>query len=299
MFQAQDEAILASFEEELTEAALSSSTVVNYLADLRAFLRWGRREIDSEFSLVVVNQAHIRLYRDYLIHKLDRAASTANRHLMSLKKFFAFALELGFMSLDPMLGIGLLPDEGAATGQTLTRPEVEKLLAAAGNGSRAGLVRRDVAILHLLIDAGLRTSEVVNLRTGDLLFDDPGVRLRVSHAQDGSKTRYLPLTGEICRVLNDYLAFRPRAAAADHFFLNQRGRAISDRTVQRIVSDCARAANLAGVSAQTLRRTYAQRLWEQTEDLALVSGRLGHQTKAITAQYLFGAEGATLSEFII
>ena len=94
MAQDQDEAILTQFEEALTQSALSSSTIVNYLADLRAFLRWGKREVGDKFSLAEVSQEHIRLYRYHLTQKLNRAASTVNRHLMALRKIFAFAKEV-------------------------------------------------------------------------------------------------------------------------------------------------------------------------------------------------------------
>ena len=89
----QDEAILTRFEETLSQAALASSTIVNYLADLRAFLRWGKGELTPEFSLLQAKQEHVRRYREYLAQELNRATSTVNRHLMALRKFFIFAVE--------------------------------------------------------------------------------------------------------------------------------------------------------------------------------------------------------------
>ena len=59
MFQDQDESILITFEETLIQAALSPSTIVNYLADLRTFKRWGQCDVDGDFSLLAVNQEHI------------------------------------------------------------------------------------------------------------------------------------------------------------------------------------------------------------------------------------------------
>ena len=71
MFPDRDETVLIMFEESLTRSALSPSTIVNYLADLRTFLRWGQREVDTEFSLIGVNQEHIRLYRYHLAEELN------------------------------------------------------------------------------------------------------------------------------------------------------------------------------------------------------------------------------------
>ena len=108
MSQDQDEVILARFEESLTVSALSSSTIVNYLADIRAFLRWGKSEIDDDFSLLDVTQEHIRRYRNYLAQELKRAASTVNRHLMALRKFCSYARQIGQIPIDPTVGVSLV-----------------------------------------------------------------------------------------------------------------------------------------------------------------------------------------------
>ncbi|MEW5957998.1 MAG: tyrosine-type recombinase/integrase [Chloroflexota bacterium] len=286
MPQDQNEILLTRFEETLTLSALSSSTIVNYLADVRAFLRWGQTETGDQFSVSRVTQEHIRLYRYYLAQEMQRAASTVNRHLMALKKFFAFVLQRGDIPLDPTSGVSLVQDNGQAASRCLAAAEINLLLQAAQNGSRAGLIRRDLAILNLMLYSGLRVSEIVDLKKDDMVFDHPGVRLKVCSGPAEAAVRYLPLPAEVCKVLHDYLAVRPQRSNTDHFFLSQDGRSISGRTVQRIVSTCARVAGLEGVSAQSLRRTFAVQLFTETQDLDLVSERLGHQNKAITEQFL-------------
>lgn len=283
MPQQHDDDLLLKFEENLSRRALSSSTIVNYLADLRAFRRWLDDRVSPGCPLLNVGLEHIRQYRQYLTQELRRAPSTTNRHLMSLRKFFAFAAELQLIPADPTAGVALMADYPHAHPTALAQEDVQKLLTAAQNGSRAGLVRRDMAILQLLTCTGLRVSEVVDLQKDDLLFENPGVQLQVG--QNPTTSRRVPVPTELVKTLVDYLQVRPQAGA-NHFFLNQDGGPISKRTVQRIVSDCAKTAGLPDVSAQVLRRTFALQLLDKTQDLALVSKRLGHQTPAITEQYL-------------
>jgi integrase/recombinase XerC len=285
MFQEQDEILMEKFEGWLVNKQLSSSTIVNYLADLRTFLRWGEAETGLDFSLTGVNQKQIRLYRDHLTQQLQRASSTVNRHLMALRKFFAFAQLTGVTPVNPTNGVALVQQNGQAISRPLSNDEITKMLKAAGTGSRAGLIKRDIAILQLMLHTGLRVGEIVELRQEDMVFDHPGLRLRVRNGQE-NKTRYLPLCNEACKALNAYLDMRPQSPTTDHFFLSQQGHPVSERTVQRIVSDSARLAGLEGVSAQSLRRTFALKLLDQTNNLELVSERLGHQNSAITAQYL-------------
>jgi integrase/recombinase XerD len=287
MVSDQDEVMLLKFEESLSQAELSASTIVNYLADMRVFVRWGKREIGHHFSLAQVTSDHIRLYRYHLAQELKRATSTVNRHLMALRKFFVLAKEMRDIAQDPTSGIALVHEDGQALSRPLSKEETEKLLAAAQNGSRAGLVRRDLAILQLLLQTGLRVSEIVALQKEDVVFDYPGVQLKVCRDRPvDAKTRHLPLEGDICKTLHEYLKVRPQTSTTSHFFLGQEGRPISSRTVQRIISDCARGVGLEGVSAQSLRRTFALHLFAETQDIELVSERLGHQTKAITEHYL-------------
>ncbi|NJN96290.1 MAG: tyrosine-type recombinase/integrase [Anaerolineales bacterium] len=235
-----------------------------------------------------VSPDQIRRYRFHLAQELNRAAATVNRHMMALRKFFALTKEMGDMAEDPTSEIALVQENGQAISRPLSTNETAQLLAAAQQGSRAGLVRRDLAILQLLLHTGLKVSEIVALKKEDLEFEYPGVQLKVCRewADSGTKIRHLPLAGDVCKALHEYLKVRPQTSATEHFFLSQEGRPISQRTVQRIISDCAKTVGLKGVSAQSLRRTFALHLFAETNDLELVSERLGHQSKTITEQYL-------------
>jgi len=281
----QDDRILVKFEEFLTMSAFSSSTIVNYMADLRTFLRWGHQAVGEKFSLLEVTQEHIRLYRYYLTREQNRAASTVNRHLMSLRKFFGIICHMGDIALNPTEGVSLVSENREIVSRVLTGEEIEKLLLAAQTGTRAGLIRRDVTVLQLLLHTGIRVSEIIELKMDDLVFDNPGVHVRVARSRNDDDVRRLPLPGPASKALHQYLQVRPQHGSS-HLFLSQNGRSISSRTVQRIVNNCARAAGLEDVSAQMLRRTFAHQLFTQTNSLELVSERLGHQNYTITEQFL-------------
>jgi site-specific recombinase XerD len=162
-------------------------------------------------------------------------------------------------------------------------------LLSAANATRAAIARRDQAIIRLLVETGLRVSEVIKLRTEDVVFEYPGVHLRIQDGR-GNGIRQIPLQTELCRAMKEYLVVRPKTASVPYLFLTQENQPLSARTVQRIVSRCAKEAGLKQVNAQLLRRTYAMNLFTETGDLALVAERLGHQDSGITSRYL-GLEG--------
>jgi site-specific recombinase XerD len=301
-----NEVLLARFEEHLVLTQLSPATVVNYMADLRALLRWGEEQVGSDFSLTDLTAEDIRAYRAYVFEDKGCAAATVNRQLQTLRKFCAFTTRAGLTAANPAADIALVQDgDSEATPAPLTEDQVAALIKASTSG-QPSLARRDTVILMLLLHTGLRVNELVELHLDDVQFDYPGIHLVVrAPARRGrarppfgraqppfgeesrpGETRNIPLEGEARQALFDYLSVRPQIEGEDHLFLSREGRPLSVRSVQRIVSVLGRSAGLAGVSPQALRRTYANHLLATTGNLALVAERLGQQDLAAAAQYV-------------
>ena len=279
-----NEAALLRFEQYLAQISLSPKTIASYLTDLNVFTRWATEVNSDEFSIVQVTPDQIRAYLTYLLDDLGRAPSTANRHLQALRKWCTYLAEANLAPINATEEISLVSLDKQCAPKTLLQEEVVSFLAAANN-TRVAIAKRDQAILYLLVKAGLRVAEVVGLQIDDVVFDYPGVHLTVRDSR-GWGMRDIPLAPDVCRGMKEYLMIRPKTATSPYVFLTQEGNPLSARTVQRIVSRCAKKAQLVGVTAQLLRRTYAMHLLTQTGDLNLVTQRLGHQTTKITLRYL-------------
>lgn len=279
-----NETVLVQYERHLTQISLSPKTIASYLADLNVFVRWANQANTGEFSFVQITPDQIRSYLSYLLHDLGRAPSTVNRHLQALKKYCAYLVATNLASHNPTEEISQISDTQEKLFEPLSQQDIEMFLSASGL-TRQSIAKRDLAIMSLLVKAGLRVTEVVNLKVDDVVFDYPGVHLTVLDSR-GQYKRDVPLSPDVCRSLTTYLSVRPNTVQTTYLFLTQEDTALSSRTVQRIVSRCAREADLTGVTAQKLRRTYAYHLWQETEDLKLVSQRLGHQSLQITQRYL-------------
>jgi len=283
MIAERNEAILNQFGQYLTHIALSPKTVTNYLADLRAFVRWVEHRQPQGFLLPAVTPDQIRAYRSHLLDE-HRAPSTINRHLQAIRKCCAYISQANLASRNAAEEISLVKTPRRMDTSHLTRIDLAALLAAANNG-RVSITARDRAILHLLMHAGLRVTEVLELRTDDIVFDYPGIHLTIQDSRGGAP-RNIPLPDAVCTALNGWMVIRPSQGKYQQVFLSQEGKPISARTVQRIVSRCAKSSGQSGVTAQVLRRVYALRLLNESSDLALVSRRLGHKSQKITSTYL-------------
>jgi len=146
------------FETYLHRHALSPATIRNYLADLRAFARWhtARQSIRDGLS-----PADFRAYRGHLCNKTAHSPATVNRRLQSLRLFGRFLHETGQSADNPTRDIQLVRNGSARAPapRTLTRAEIVRLLAAV-HAARRSLAARDLAIVQLMLQAGLHVHQV-------------------------------------------------------------------------------------------------------------------------------------------
>jgi len=155
-----------------------------------------------------------------------------------------------------------------------SKSEVSKLLSMTLN-----LKHR--TCLSIGYSAGLRISEVCNLKPGDI--DRTRMQIRIFHGK-GTKTRYVPLAQNLLGLIDEYIHFYD---PQNFFFEGQpKGTAISSNTLGVIFR---RAAERAGIKKKTtfhtLRHSYATHLLEQGVNLKIIQQLLGHNSLRSTAIY--------------
>lgn len=279
------EELLTRFQEHLVRSDLASTTIVNYLADLRAFARWHAEVKGVESSLWTLTRDDIQEYCHYMQAQKGWAPATINRRLQAVRKFYSFAMDIGLIENNPASEVKLISASGSDPPRALRPEEVASLLGAVQMG-RPSLIKRNYAIILLLLQTGIKLGELTRLRLSDLQLWGNGEGLLLVRENDGTNCRQIPLNSLACAALQDYLQVRPSSDGTDNLFLSQGGGCISRRTVQRLVNVYAKVAGLEDVSAHVLRHTFAVSTLEDTEDLSLVARLLGHRCLETTAKYL-------------
>ena len=284
------EELLTRFEEHLARSALASTTIVNYLADLRIFARWHANINGAADSLLELTPDDIREYRRHMQANEGWTPATINRRLQAVRKFYSFAMETGLTESNPASEVRLIPKPGPNPPRALASEEVAGLLQAV-QGGRPSLVKRNYAIVQLLLQTGIKLGELTELRLSDVQLPDNGEGLLLvgggnSRGGDGSKRRQIPLNSLACAALQDYFQIRSPSTSTENLFLSQDGNCISKRTVQRLIRVYTQAAGLEDVSAHALRHTFAMSTLADTGDISLVSRLLGHRCMETTAKYL-------------
>jgi site-specific recombinase XerD len=280
-----DDRLVQLFEEHLADSALAPVTIVNYLADLRAFLRWGESAKGADCSPFCLNAQDIGAYCAFLLQTRGHAGATVNRRLQALRKFYDLAVQQGWIAANPADPVPLLSDVSPQRNQNRSATDVERLLTAVQRHEQEW-PPRDRAVVQAMIGAGLKLGELIRLKKADARLDSDQPHLVVCSNQHGQPERIVPLQGAVCDAMRAYLPTRKAAPGVDRFFVNQDGRPLSTRTIQRLLRTCAGAAGLGGLTAQDLRYIYARTAFDQCGDVKEIARLLGHRHLATTIRYL-------------
>ncbi|MFA5410570.1 MAG: tyrosine recombinase XerC [Candidatus Omnitrophota bacterium] len=256
------------------EKNYSQHTILNYRLDLEDFSKFlGETAIEN------IDYLALRKYLAVLKEK-DLGTRTVGRHLSTLRSFFKFLTREGLLKTNPILILSS-PKQDKHLPQFLTEEEVAKLIAAAmPKAEKNERALRDRAILETFYSTGMRISEVVGLNISDIDFISGTVKVMGK----GKKERLVPIGECALGALKTYLDRRKRQAEA--LFLNKNDKRITDRGVRNIVRKYLGLASIRqGISAHTLRHSFATHLLNRGADLRSVQELLGHANLSTTQIY--------------
>lgn len=205
------------------------------------------------------------------------------RHLSAIRQFHRFLVRQGQATEDPTAHLEA-PRPWRRLPGVLSSEEVDRLLAARRVTTPREL--RNRAMLELMYASGLRVSELVGLRLGDV---DLGVGI-VRVVGKGDKERLVPVGDAAAETLQAYLRDgRPRLAKShpsDYLFLGRHGRGLTRQMFWQLIKKVALAAGITkSVTPHTLRHSFATHLLERGADLRSVQLMLGHADIGTTQIY--------------
>ena len=260
------------------EEGLSKNTLAAYRRDLSLFGEWlagnGR-------TLQGASEADINGY--FSARHSESKATTANRRLTVLRRYFRWALRERLIEADPTLRLQAAK-QPLRVPKTLSEAQVEALLASPDVDTPLGL--RDRAMLEVIYASGLRVSELVGLKTFHLGMNEHVLRV----TGKGDKERLVPF-GQVARDwIVKYLAeARPKILGGqqtDDFFVTARGEGMTRVMFWVIVKKYAKAAGITSpISPHTLRHAFATHLLNHGADLRAVQMLLGHSDISTTTIY--------------
>ncbi len=275
------------------EKRMALNSVEAYERDLTDFLEY----LDSRG--ICLTQADSVNVSEYVIH-LSRDKNFSDRSLAraisSIRGFFKFLLEDDYI-IPEMLEILEPVKLKKALPVFLTYEELQRLFSVVDTSTASGF--RDRTILELFYSSGLRVSELIDLKLGNI-FRKKQLLLVFGK---GSKERVVPYSDDAAVYLHEYIdrmrhQLMKKGDFNEYVFLNNRGGQLTRQGVWKKLKEFAVLAGITkDISPHKLRHTFATHLLEGGADLRSVQMLLGHSSINTTEIYTHVEQEAIHREF--
>jgi integrase/recombinase XerD len=276
-------AIRAFYDYLLLERSFSPHTLTAYVADVEKLVQYLDLQ-GRDLPPLKVQMADLTAFIHWL-NEFGLGAATQARILAGVRAFYKFLLVEDLLNEDPTELIEG-PHLIRKIPSVLSIGEMERLLAAVDLSDPQG--ERNRAMMEMLYAAGLRVSELVDLRLTDLFLDVGFIKV----TGKGSKERLVPVSAAAIRHLRQYLDHVRRQqhniqpGHENIVFLNRRGAKLTRVMVFYVIKDLAQKAGITkNISPHTFRHTFATHLVEGGADLKAVQDMLGHASITTTEIY--------------
>ena len=223
----------------------------------------------SKKDLLEISEEDIKKYLLYLVEKRKVSASYQNQVINAIKFYYEKVCgrkKLPYITIDRPFQDKILPT-------VLSEEEVMRILNSVTN-------IKHKAILLTIYSAGLRISEVINLKVADI---DSSRKAIIIKGAKGKKDRNSILSDKLLLFLREYFKlYKPKM----WLFEGQTGEQYSDSSIQAIFRDaCYKAKIQKKATVHTLRHSFATHLLERGTDLRYIQELLGHSSSKTTEIY--------------
>jgi len=225
-------------------------------------------------------------------HSLGHLAPASQARIISaIRSFFGFAASEGYLGKDPSLRLRVPKTPARLANRILSEEETLRLLLAAD-----AMGKEASALVRLLYLSGLRVSEAVSLRWGDLQPREDGAFWLTVASGKGSKTRTLLLPATLWERLGPLRRDGPDAFV---FPARQGEGHMTTYAAWRIVREAARQAGLSRpVSPHWLRHAHASHALERGCPVSVLQADLGHASLNTTSRYVHARPGSASAEYL-
>jgi integrase/recombinase XerD len=262
------------------ERGLAHNSVEAYMTDLDKLMRFIAEE-GLAFDTISYGDL-----QQFIARLCDTGISPRSqaRIISGIKSFYRFLILEDYLSADPSELLEM-PKTGLALPETLTIGEINAIIDAIDLSAPAG--QRNRAMLETLYSCGLRVSELVSLRCGDVFPEEGFIKVEGK----GSKQRLVPISevalDEIAAYAINRSSLPVKKGSEDILFLNRRGARLSRIMVFYIIKHNAGLAGITkNVSPHTFRHSFATHLLEGGANLRAIQAMMGHEQITTTAIYI-------------
>ena len=278
------------FLQDLEAKGKSALTVKNYKVDLTRFTEWLKEHTEDGKGYTTphtpsdIGRITVKDYAQFLKTSGKVAPSTANRRIISLKAFFSFLHESDVIPSNPTTDLTTKAIQRQNNVKWMTRDEVSRLFHAIETAPHESPAKktRDKVILTLLLNCGLRVSELANLKINDL---DLGKGVLTVFSGKGDKFRKVPMGKATVKAVQSWLKSRKDFSSSDYLLTTRRADRITDRGVQHFFQVLNERTGIE-VTPHKCRHTFAKQIADKTGKFEVIADLCGHSSVETSRIYV-------------
>ena len=270
------DAIKYEFLDQLkTQKNYSSKTIESYNHDINKFYLYLKENDVNSLNMIDKN-----VLRMYLLKQKENNISnrTISRYYSSLNSFFKHCIEREYIKDNPLELIDY-PKYTKKIPDYIYESKIIELLNT-NTSDNIEIEIRNKLIISLLLDTGVRVSELVDIRINNINYEERIIKV----LGKGNKERFVFFTSKTLEILNGYLSIRNSKALVDNLLINYKGEKLSVRYIQKLVKEIGEKIGL-DIHPHLLRHTFATDLLNHGLDIRLIQELLGHENLDTTQIY--------------
>lgn len=231
-------------------------TIESYKNGLKSFSNWLALN-----NIVKPTREDLKDYRDNYLKANGYKATTIHAYINAIKRFFEFTSEV---NIYPNIAVNLKSakiNNAIHRKDALTLEQSRELLNSIDTSTEEG--KRDFAIISLVLTAGLRVSEVVNININDIMNRNGYRALYIKGKGHEEKDSFNKIAPQVDESIRDYLLLRAPKSNTEPLFTSvahqNKGERLTSRSVSRIIKNALRSIGLDSerLTAHSLRHTTA------------------------------------------
>jgi integrase/recombinase XerC len=258
------------------EKRSSVHTITSYSNDLGQFVLF---LLDEYQIRTEISEVNFQIVRSWIASLLEQGVSprTVNRKISTLKTYFKFLIREGIIHESPMSKV-VSPKSKKRLPLFVEENQIESLLNEV-EFDDGFIGERDKLIIELFYVTGIRLSELINIKTLDINFDNNLIKVLGKR----NKERLIPLSH---RVLKELRVFIEKYKICNYLFTNLGGTKVYTKLVYRVVNRyIGKISSINKKSPHILRHTFATHMLNNGADINAIKELLGHANLSATQVY--------------
>lgn len=283
MFPSLEEIIIQWTKWLGTEKNVSPHTLISYQTDLRIFFEFLTHHLGKKLEVKELQELESKDVRAFLSYRARQGVSNRSnaRGLSTIRTFYKF-LQKKYNIETSQISLVRSPKQQTTLPRPLSQTQALKVVTPV-EGQEDWVSARDMALFSLLYGAGLRISEALGLKVGDIA--NASKQLRITGK--GNKHRYVPLLPLILEKIQCYRDLCPYIENPNRpLFLGEKGKTLNPGVAQRAMRNLRAYYNLPeSATPHSLRHSFATHLLEGGSELRVIQELLGHTSLSTTQKY--------------